>query len=595
MDWQLSDTSLAEPFSELDASIESLRPWLADPFPTQSLVDLPCYINRFAPELLALTFQHVLGPVETQAREMFFWPSAVITSQRELRNLTQVCRYWYQVCHDTPLLWNTIYDTRNVECSMASLLAGYPQVPLNVYIGRFVPSERMMDLLRSDSWRIQNLNICFPTTDSAADQNAARRMIRRLPEEIMHALTQPGFPKLKWLELQHIAHCTNFEAPALKHLTIFSPLIRVKSKYPLLFRGHAPQLRTLTLRVATWLPLNRFPSLTHLHISCTPRRLSPAEENRATKWEVPELFSFMSRCPNLEDVVLWGIPEFHTIHEEVPVLHMRRLKRLVLGGMTELLIEWIFHHITMPATSAACRLAGVLCAPEELEAVIVYTPPLALRTIHIQRKYMTTAITFCLADESSGIRIETRLPRISTQRSEEWGWSSAIWGLCRLREVRELYLEGLTPLLLKHFTSMPALMTMLPALTTLVCSDGVRPELLLQYLAARDGANDGPCSPNLRTMHLCIPDDTDMECLNPLVAFAETRLRMGHPLRRVVIEVSRPTMEVESWIPQEGRIDEALSPYVESVELRMYEGRNPRPRWPNVCAEMPHAEWPPWP
>ncbi|GBE89354.1 hypothetical protein SCP_1600150 [Sparassis crispa] len=457
----------------------------------------------------------------------------------------------------------------------------------------------MVDLLRSDSWRIQNLNICFPTTDSAADQNAAQRIIQRLPQEILHTLAQFGIPNLIWLELQQIAHCTDFEAPALKHLTIFSPLIRTKSIYPLLFRGHAPQLRTLTLRVATWLPQNRFPSLTHLHISCTPMRLFPAEENRATKWEVAELFSFLSHCPNLEDVVLWGIPEFHTIHEEVPVLHMGRLKRLVLGGITELLIKWILHHIRMPRTSVAYRFAGVLCAPEELFAVLMYAPWLTLRTIHIQSKYMATAIIFSLADKSSGFRIETRLPGISTQMnedSEEWGWSHAIWSACELREVQELYLEGLTPLLLEHFTSMHALMTMLPALTTLVCSDGVQPELLFEYLAEPpDDGSDGPSSPNLSTMHLCIPDDTDMECFHTLVAFAETRARTGHPLRRVVIEVSRPTMEVESWIRQEGRIDEALSPYVESVELRVYEGRNPRPRWPDVCAETPHAEWPRWP
>ncbi|KAL6298573.1 hypothetical protein BKA93DRAFT_46859 [Sparassis latifolia] len=184
-----------------------------------------CPVNRIPPELLEHIFEHVLDP--ERPWQLFDWPSSKLRSTRRLTTLTQVCHHWREICINCPSLWTYIVDIPrgSLQSSLPIFLTRSKSAPLKVLLTETCASF-MDDLLQSHSTRIQELRM-------------------------------RSFSKTR------IHLSLDFGAPALEQLTIIGNDQTSSDFRPVLFRGNAPRLKVLTLHTS-WLPNNRFGSLTHL-------------------------------------------------------------------------------------------------------------------------------------------------------------------------------------------------------------------------------------------------------------------------------------------------------------------------------------------
>ncbi|GBE89979.1 hypothetical protein SCP_1800010 [Sparassis crispa] len=520
----------------------------ADSTALQYSLGSSCYINELAPELLATTFLHVLDPMAAPHWELFIWPSATLKSTRKLIKLKQVCRYWREICVNTPSLSNTVHDFRGSNSSIIQEVIKCGTISLNVCVDRYFPSPVTLPLFKSGGWRIHNLHLYFPEDRSFAFRLTAQPNNHGLAHE-----------SLEPLELQHIHLCTDFPASALEHFTVSSSAIEGGPFYPTLFQDHAPQLKTLALRSSTWLPANMFISLTHLYICLSFKRIRHVQPLRNSVWVLPRLLIFMAGCPNLEVVSLWNIFSAWTVLDGIPSITLRRLERLEIGGAHQDVIKWLLKHITIPADFAAVRISNVVCTSggSELKVLLPLLPSIDPGTMHVRQT--SNGLSVSITDSSSSIGVET-----VRSNPEAEIWTPTVWALWHLEGVQELYLIGTHEVVIEFFAGIYELLKQLPLLSTLVYRDSAPPNLLFEYLSPPVNTTpNGPPCPHLSTLRICIPEGTTLD-FPKLVAFTETRARAGHPLHRVTLEFESHASDLHAEV-------EVLGTYVEFVELREYD------------------------
>ncbi|KAL6308956.1 hypothetical protein BKA93DRAFT_762588 [Sparassis latifolia] len=493
---------------------------------------------------------YAVDPMDTPSGNMI-WPPATLISKFAVEDLKNVCGGWRAICLTMPALCNTIYDNRysRLEPSVVEAVVKHRTLPLNVCVNRDYPSPAIMKLFQTCGSRVRNLHVY-----------SSRDLSLQLP-------------------LRCLEYCTNFQAPALEHLTINGDAFDGGFLTPTLFQGQVLHLKTLSLWNSAWLPANRFNSLTHLFISTSIRQSTRVPSDRNIRWAMRDLLSFISGCPNLEDLLLWNILLGCPPAIDTSAVTLRRLKRFAIGRPSPEHATWLLRHIMCPADSVAIRILNMSCKTNQLRALLPTLPLLDARIAQIQKTFNRLSVSF--ANGSSAVSIE--IDCWPKWNATSWPTLWASWP--RLAGVRELYLVGMEVVLTEHFAGIPSLLRQLSALVTLVYCDIGPPDKLLKYLSQT--LHGMPC-PRLETLHIYRPEDMPVNIVE-LVEFMEARACAGYKLRRLILEFSA---EVPDGLRASvGR----LGDLVEIVEVRENGGVGPRAPWPAVCSETMHKSfWPAW-
>ncbi|KAI0329162.1 hypothetical protein GY45DRAFT_918789 [Cubamyces sp. BRFM 1775] len=187
-------------------------------------------IRQLPPEVLIRCFEYLLPSVPPDLYEHREGPYKFPI--HPLIGITHVCKRWRDVALSAPTLWTCIDDAN--EAQLEEFLARSQDIPINIHL-RTKSSSRTALVLNTHGSRMKRLVLAI----------------------------HPG--------PYFIPPLLQFEAPLLECLTISS-----RSESPplsedftmLLFRKRVLNLRTLAfVGLSPWLPGNRFPHLTHLHLS----------------------------------------------------------------------------------------------------------------------------------------------------------------------------------------------------------------------------------------------------------------------------------------------------------------------------------------
>ncbi|RPD73952.1 hypothetical protein L226DRAFT_560987, partial [Lentinus tigrinus ALCF2SS1-7] len=253
---------------------------------TPTIVTPP--LLRLPTEMLALILQEFALPLSRRRADFDpHWKCSVIDASA-LRPVAQTCRRLREVVMSLPPIVKTVIISEDTPFDTDKMQAVSKDIPLNVYIS-FVhrTPQEVRDWYMAEAHRIQELHLT------------------RLANLNMDS----------WVPLLALL------APKLRFFSIAtSGVAWLPPKGSLLSLPQASHLRHLTLRKVCFLPRNHFPFLTHLALI----------DVRLPRFDKTFL-AFLSRCPNLESLVLDHSQE--SIMER-PVstmrLHLPHLQRVTL-------------------------------------------------------------------------------------------------------------------------------------------------------------------------------------------------------------------------------------------------------------------------
>ncbi|KAI0718187.1 hypothetical protein C8T65DRAFT_639298 [Cerioporus squamosus] len=257
------------------------------------LLNSATQINSLPPELLGYIFsayvtnEDIHGPA-------FFRPFK-IPSPRAAIHLTEVCKHWRDVALSTPILWS------GVVCG------GKDRTPY----------ERYIRLSRSSALRVK-VN---------GDAETTAELFRDQPSRIRHLLMLDIGES--WTRRRDPRDLLAVVAPDLLSCTLDLP------NWP---RGAARDLRELGIHSAKIIPLDSFPSLTHLmlyEIQGTP--------------SLPHLLQLLGRCPQLQEVCVRSTRDIAQLPTDanrqytVTLRHLRRISLLIQSSF------WLISYIEVPS------------------------------------------------------------------------------------------------------------------------------------------------------------------------------------------------------------------------------------------------------
>ena len=277
----------------IDAARESIRSLL-----TRRNTLVP--ISVLPPEILARVF-HLLvrkEPPFRGRRKNLGWI-----------RVTHVCRHWRQVALGDSSLWSKISGMLANTKWISEMLARAKNAPLDI------------------------------------DLNALRRSnletLVMIPPHLSHT-RQLRFHGLSTLHSNIIREMYSYEAPTLEHLeltvNVDSPItFRSISGY-MLFKGHAPRLRTLSLSEVV-IPWSHIPcgQLTQLQIACSI-------EGAHYPGDLNQLIDLLVNCPGLEILALNSCLPSQLTDSEFShgrTIHLPHLSRLRLCGSTSRIINML--------------------------------------------------------------------------------------------------------------------------------------------------------------------------------------------------------------------------------------------------------------
>jgi len=175
----------------------------------------------------------------------------------------------------------------------------------------------------------------------------------------------------------------DFPAPNLEVLSLEDEQREELDALLVLFQGHVPRLRSLSLSGFISLPVMPFPSLTQLHLSkCSDARV------------IMPILNMLSGCPNLEDLVM-DSPCFllsdsrSSTDYVVPLL---RLRRLVLENVADDTTQSLLPHLKLAANTAV-RLLDAGFANRICEAISSLPVTQSLTKVCIRIDERSLAVT----------------------------------------------------------------------------------------------------------------------------------------------------------------------------------------------------------
>ncbi|KAH9836616.1 uncharacterized protein C8Q71DRAFT_758785 [Rhodofomes roseus] len=436
---------------------EALQPVDDIPASCVALIRQPhgsiCTMNRLPPELLGHIFKHVLATPhvqETPTRDAFtafqIWRPTILDTTSSLV-LSHVCRYWREVCLQSPTMWSHAVDSQSIPRDvLLELSRGLPLKILTIS-----PESRWLPALSEQSKRIQELH---------------------------------------WIQvdIDHSRSCLSFPAPSLLTVTLTGPRAPtsyqtldspLEDNFPVLFSDQTPSLAHLSLSSLPWLPRNRFDNLTCLYIdSCHGHNL------------LFRLLSLLGGCPRLENLIISALPDFASAHSINGTVTLGALRTLVLKQLGADDIALLLRYLALP-TSTAVRLTDIFpCAASLPEALAVLPPAGAATKLAID----LTAAEPCVyaVGDQSGVRVDEYT---SWFHYEFWLATASM--LVSRAQIKELWLRASAPIDGKHGAALHNLIKALPELELLVVDESV-----VQLLGNMRGSVAFPTCPSLASVHV---------------------------------------------------------------------------------------------
>ena len=507
--------------------------------------------NKLPPEILSRIFSLVPGPShqcgkgDSLMRD--FGPHA-IAPLADLLPLLSVCSVWRSVATSCSLLWVTL-DNRDSRAVAISSRYRPASGLLDAHIGE---SSHLQHLPHPDRLRrFHELNAAFVEL-LRSEGHRIREFHVQVPAALLQDLVDFPGESLRTCHLGLLDSRTD-------DLRAICPL----------FRGCTPKLKSLVMKSFLVIPLNDFPSLTHLILDGT--RLSTADSS----YVFLNFFLFLSRCPNLEILHLIALDTARL--KDLPdgvVIAPLQLQRLRKFSNEEALCDHsgsyhlpyigpyfrlaILPHLHFPS-DCLIRLATIL--PHELRVTFNSLPfDTPFTSVYLGAAQIDQPLDFytgepngiesqCLSlmatapPHQCGVRVDFQMPgtryrsRNVTTQSARASLRDGIRGASLLASVRELWVVPMATVLLGEPCS---LISSLPHLSTLVL--GLYPLALdtpenvrvhwepLRALEVRDDCVI-PC-PHLHTLCVYV---TAEEHVVQLYDVLLSRGEAGYPVRRLVV------------------------------------------------------------
>jgi len=170
----------------------------------------------------------------------------------------------------------------------------------------------------------------------------------------------PRFGELHWEagSMELFIHYLDFQAPILEVLSLRGTAEELETPL-VLFQGHVPRLRSLSMKGFVSLPVMPFPSLIQLHLS----RCGDGDF-------LTRILNMLSGCPHLEDLVMDSL--CFLLSDSRPstdyVVPLLRLRRLVLENVADDTTQSLLPHLKLAANTAV-RLLDAGSANRICEAI----------------------------------------------------------------------------------------------------------------------------------------------------------------------------------------------------------------------------------
>lgn len=439
--------------------------------------------------------------------------------------LSGVCRYWRAVSLSFPPIWNTIdigdanrAPNSNINLAMLCLRRSYA-APVDVRIWGEISDWAepwVSETLASQSIRFRSFHL-YDFRDGA-----------RLLNEF-----------------------TECPAPELESLTIQSwpeegPMGNPNPRLPVLFAGHTPRLRHLTLKFYSSWPGNNFNTLTHL---CLEHQSTHPSSIRRTS----DFLVLLASNPNLEELILnkGGPNDDGFLDSRVPAgrINLSRLRKLVIKGSPIPVVARILSHIRISPTA----LVQILRCRGGSAATLLTAVAGCANLANITRMRLECLVPSWAASESPGFSEIPRCIRLTgcgeasldifpgadVHEVASNQYMAALVGLLSACKIQELWLGAdevviREPLWQRIYYSLPLLQKLHvgPLLAGLT---ETYPSLSTLYLADETMGLALPCANLNEIVILGATLDGDRLSDPPFRRLLQERARRGFPISRLEI------------------------------------------------------------
>ncbi|KAM5537519.1 hypothetical protein V8D89_008846 [Ganoderma adspersum] len=432
-----------------------------------------------------------------------------------LKVITQVCRLWREVSFGTPALWTRI-DTRGyIGDELSSLVQRSDLLPLSIFL------------------------------DNVGEANieAYSRLLQSIIPLRLHrvdiAMDYPAPPIVDRL--------LSFDGSTLRCLTISSPALKARPcldrdnvihTIPIL-QGHAHTLEVLAIVPAiSWIPANHFPNLTHLYVSFYISVESPHPH---------DITFFLRNTPCLEILHLYRLDhretppandpsEFDATRVELP-----RLRSLVFTlSAYPPAVEILQGLALQPSTRI--RLDHLFIPHNSLDPSPIPADLGPLSTVTVLELTVEYEILFLVAQDTA--ESSSGGFWLNVKHEDDLFWDTWLLGLpttLPLRNITTLradVYDTVLPLILGDFVHLTELSVRLVRNQFSRGRDDDATPLVHTLCVALSHTHPVAC-PALRALALewprNMPRAADLGAPD-IVAMLSTRARLGHPIRRLVVQ-----------------------------------------------------------
>ncbi|THH00291.1 hypothetical protein EW026_g2206 [Hermanssonia centrifuga] len=461
-------------------------------------------INALPPEVLTTIFEMLAGPralPSTDSRDN----SSTTGNPMEWIPVTHVCRYWRDTALGYPFMWNPIVfkpsDMRS-ECNLPyECLQRSVGAPLDVQV-KCDPGGTRTHVWEKLSARCGRIRKC-------------------------HLMDLTDLENLSYF---------NQEAPLLESLCIqISPEVvdereltgdsTMPSELPLLFAGHTPSLRFLTLNYFDTFSTNQFVGLTHLHLSDIYTPSGDVAHIIALLELNPGLEEFTLTSGDISDLDVDSLPTL-PIGEDT-LIPMPMLRRLSLVHCHASIIQQLVSRLVLsnPHLAMKCHTWW----PSEWSIATIVPPKTAAR-IHPLQDVVKLQIAYDTAEVYTVSRSSAAHFRFENDIDTADDIVPSLRTLLSFHGLQELWLSGIelhsAEFWQNVFGAVVGVKKMVLGLSP------TAPENWLLALTPTELHGKPYPAPSLEELHIYPPYP---QCHEALVNLVENRANDGHRLRLLCI------------------------------------------------------------